>query len=94
MIVQNWLPEGKKAAICFTIDDLHPANVSEHGYDAGGDLNNGVFGKVNWLLERHPKLKVTLFTTADWRELSPFPTYKNLQNREIYLFAKCLWVAF
>jgi Uncharacterized protein conserved in bacteria (DUF2334) len=78
MIIENWLPTNKKAAICFTIDDLHPAKISDHGYDAGGDLNNGVFGKVNWLLERHPKLKVTLFTTADWREISPFPTRKLL----------------
>lgn len=78
MIVQNWLPKDKKAALCFTIDDLHPAKVLDHGYDAGGDLNDGVFGKVNWLLERHPKLKVTLFTTADWREISPFPTRKLL----------------
>lgn len=78
MIVQDWLPKNKKAAICFTIDDLHPAKVSSHGYDAGGDLNNGVFGRVNWLLEKHPKLTVTLFTTADWREISPFPTRKFL----------------
>jgi Uncharacterized protein conserved in bacteria (DUF2334) len=84
MIVNNWLPINKKAAICFTIDDLHPAKLVEHGYDAGGDLNNGVFGKVNWLLERHPKLKVTLFTTADWREISPFPTRK--------LLAKIPWI--
>ena len=78
MIVQNWLPEHKIAAIVFSIDDLHPARLSVDGYDAGGDLENGVFGKVNWLLNRHQELKVTLFATADWRELSPFPTYKLL----------------
>jgi hypothetical protein len=92
MIIQNWLPENKKAAICFTIDDLHPANNAEHGYDAGGDCNNGVFGKVNWLLEKHPKLKVTLFTTADWREISPFPTRKLLAKipfvRDFFYLAK------
>lgn len=78
MIVDNWLSENHKAAICFTIDDLHPAKFSTHGYDAGGDLDKGVFGKVNWLLERHPQLKVSLFATADWREISPFPTRKLL----------------
>ena len=80
MIIDNWLLDNKKAAICFSIDDLHPANLLQHGYDAGGDLDKGVFGKVNWLLERHPQLKVTLFTTADWRELSPFPTRKIISK--------------
>ncbi|MBC7640981.1 MAG: DUF2334 domain-containing protein [Flavobacterium sp.] len=92
MIVKNWLPDNKKAAICFTIDDLHPANVHAHGYDAGGDLNNGVFGKVNWLLNRHPNLKVTLFTTADWREISPTPTRKLLAKipffRDLFYLTK------
>ncbi len=78
MIVKNWLKEGKKAAVCFTIDDLHPARKSVDGYDAGGDLDKGAFGHVDWLLNRHPNLIVTLFTTADWREKSPFPTRKTL----------------
>lgn len=92
MIVKNWLPDYKKAAICFTIDDLHPANIHDHDYDAGGDLNNGVFGKVRWLLDRHPKLKVTLFTTADWREISPAPTRKVVAKipfiRNLFYLAK------
>ena len=80
MIIENWLPKNKKAAVVFTIDDVHPAKLIPNGYDAGGDLKNGIFDKVNWLLERHPNLKVTLFATADWRELSPFPTYKLLSK--------------
>ncbi|PRY13315.1 uncharacterized protein DUF2334 [Pontibacter ummariensis] len=75
----NWLPEGKKAAICFTIDDIHPAKSTDY-YEAGGDLEKGSLGLVQWLLERHPKLKVTLFTTADWREISPVPTRKLLAS--------------
>jgi peptidoglycan/xylan/chitin deacetylase (PgdA/CDA1 family) len=31
-------------------------------------------GHVLWLLARQPQLQVTLFTTPDWREISPFPT--------------------
>lgn len=77
--IVDWLPEGKKAAICFTIDDIHPAKSSD-GYEAGGDLEKGSLGLVKWLLDRHPKLKVTLFTTADWRELSPVPTRKLLAS--------------
>ncbi|MBS7332307.1 MAG: DUF2334 domain-containing protein [Weeksellaceae bacterium] len=76
----NWLKEGKKAAICFTIDDLHPAQKIIHGYDAGGDLDTGVFRYLNWLFDRHPQLKVTFFTTADWREKSPIPTRKLLSK--------------
>lgn len=75
----DWLPEGKKAAICFTIDDIHPAKSTDY-YEAGGDLNNGSLGLVSWLLERHPKLITTLFVTADWREISHVPTYKLLAS--------------
>ena len=71
--LRDWLPAGKRAAVCFTIDDVHPGKSSEH-YDAGGDLGNGALGHVANLLERHPYLHVTLFTTADWREISPIPS--------------------
>jgi hypothetical protein len=75
----NWKPKDKKAAICFTIDDIHPGKSTDL-YEAGGDLEKGALGKVMWLLDRHPKLKVTLFTTADWRETHAFPTYKLLSK--------------
>lgn len=75
----NWLPKGKKAAICFSIDDIHPAKSTDL-YEAGGDLANGSLGLVTWLLDRHPKLKTTLFVTADWREKSPIPTRKLLAS--------------
>jgi hypothetical protein len=66
-------PAGKRAAVCFTIDDVHPGKAS-HGYDGGGDLGAGALGHVAWLLERHPALWVTLFVTPDWRETTPRPT--------------------
>lgn len=69
----NWLPPGKKAAVCFTIDDIHPGRTQD-GYDGGGDLGAGALGLVQKLLERHPLLHVTLFTTPDWRETTPHPT--------------------
>lgn len=75
----NWKPPGKKAAFCFTIDDIHPAKSTDF-YEAGGDLDRGRLGLVKWLLDRHPKLKVTLFTTANWREISPVPTKKVLAS--------------
>jgi hypothetical protein len=66
-------PSGKKAAVCFTIDDVHPGKASD-GYDGGGDLGAGALGHVARLLERHPALWVTLFVTPDWRETTPHPT--------------------
>ncbi len=75
--IPNWLPEGKKAAVCFSIDDVHPGKSSDF-YEAGGDLENGALGHVQWLLDRHAQLKVTLFVAPDWRELEPFPTRKLL----------------
>lgn len=73
MASASWLPEGKTAAIVFSIDDIHPGR-KEDGYDGGGDLGDGALGQVRWLLDRQPRLHVTLFTTPDWRETSPTPT--------------------
>ena len=28
-----WLPKGKKAAICFSVDDIHPAKSSDPSYE-------------------------------------------------------------
>ncbi len=69
----DWLPAGKRAAVCFTIDDVHPGRARD-GYDGGGDLGAGTLGLVERLLERHPQFGVTLFTTPDWRETTPKPT--------------------
>jgi hypothetical protein len=77
--IKEWLPEGRTAAVCFSIDDIHPAR-SIDCYDAGGDLGDGALGRVEWLLNRHPKLRTTLFVTADWREISPQPTRKILSS--------------
>ncbi|HOW53917.1 MAG TPA: hypothetical protein PLR60_04605 [Syntrophorhabdaceae bacterium] len=75
----NWLPPGKKGAVCFSMDDVHPSRSTDY-YEAGGDMEKGVLGHLEWLLERHPNLRVTLFTTADWREISPRPTRKVLAS--------------
>lgn len=68
-----WLPPGKRGAVVLHIDDVHPA-TSRDAYEAGGDLGAGALGHVEWLLERHPYLHVTLFTTPDWRETAAAPT--------------------
>jgi hypothetical protein len=68
--VANWLPYGKRSAVCFTIDDVHPGKTSD-AYEAGGDLGDGALCHVEWLVRRHPQLKVTLFVTASWREINP-----------------------
>jgi hypothetical protein len=73
----SWLPAGKQAAVVFHIDDIHPGRSSDP-YEAGGDLDRGALRHVLWLLERHPQLGVTLFTTPDWREISPVPTRRVL----------------
>ncbi len=66
---QNWLPSGKRAAVCFSIDDIHPGS-SHDAYEAGGDLERGALGRVQRLLERQPQLRVTLFVTPNWRPLA------------------------
>jgi Uncharacterized protein conserved in bacteria (DUF2334) len=62
----SWLPAGKSAALCFSVDDVHPSTSSDP-YEAGGDLSRGTLGFVERLLERHRRLQVTLFVTPDWR---------------------------
>src|ERR1022692_1234828 len=88
-LASSWLLPGKQAALCFTIDDVHPGR-SFDAYEAGGDLGQGALGHVEWLCQRHPQLHVTLFVTPDWREISPFPTRKFLSsipflNNQLYL---------
>ena len=73
----GWLPPGRSAAVCLSIDDIHPGRSGDH-YEAGGDLGAGVLGRIERLLDRHPQLRVTLFVTPDWREHSPVPTRPRL----------------
>jgi predicted deacetylase len=73
----GWLPCGKRAAVCFSVDDVHPA-TSRDEFDGGGDLAQGALGRLQRLLERHPRLRVTLFVTPDWRLRRLVPTRKWL----------------
>jgi hypothetical protein len=73
----GWLPAGKRAAVCFNVDDVHRA-TSQDEFDAGGDLGRGALGRVERLLDRHPQLRVTLFVTPDWRLRRLVPTRKWL----------------
>lgn len=86
-VLNNWLPAGKKAAVCFSIDDIHPGKSTDY-YEAGGDLDKGALGHVAWLTKRHEELKVTLFVTADWREIYPFPIRRILASLPV-LRDKC-----
>jgi len=51
--MSRWLPAGKRAAVCFNVDDVHPA-TSQDEFDAGGDLGRGALGRVERLLDRQP----------------------------------------
>ena len=62
----RWLPAGKTAAVCLSVDDVHPG-TSGDSYEAGGDLGAGALGRLTELQRRHPNLKATLCVTPDWR---------------------------
>lgn len=62
----SWLPAGKSAAICFSVDDVHPSTSCD-AYEAGGDLEFGALGRLIRLQRRHRDLKATLSVTPDWR---------------------------
>jgi hypothetical protein len=68
----QWLPPGKTAAVCLSIDDVHPA-TSQDAYEAGGDLAEGGLGRLAQLQRHHPYLKATLAVTPDWRLNSLVP---------------------
>jgi hypothetical protein len=72
-VTPPWLPPSYDAAVTLSIDDVHPGRSTD-AYEAGGDLARGALGHVAWLLDRHPRLRVTLFTTPDWREIRAVPT--------------------
>ncbi len=74
---RGWLPGGKRGAVCFSIDDVHPAGSAD-AFDAGGDLGHGVLGRVERLLERHRQLRITLFVTPDWRRTALVRTRRRL----------------
>jgi len=65
-----WHSPGKSASVVMSVDDIFPG-TSQSAYEAGGDLEKGALGRLLWLLGRHPKLKLTLFVTPDWRRISP-----------------------
>jgi hypothetical protein len=64
---------GHRGAVVLTVDDIFPGTRGKP-FEAGGALEKGGLGRLLWLLDRHPQLRITLFTTPDWREVSPVPT--------------------
>jgi peptidoglycan/xylan/chitin deacetylase (PgdA/CDA1 family) len=60
--MMRWLPEGKRAAVVMSVDDVHPAPVAIEALD-----------HVRELQRKHPALRATLFTTPDWRTIEPYP---------------------
>lgn len=83
----NWLPEGRTAAVCFSVDDVHPS-TSGDPYEAGGDLGRGALGRIERLLERHRQLKATLFVTPDWR---PVQLVRSRIAARLPLLSDCVY---
>jgi hypothetical protein len=55
----SWLPKGATGAVCLSVDDVHPA--------ADGAAGGAALDLLSSLLERHPRLRATVFVTPDWR---------------------------
>ena len=73
-----WRPKGTMAAVCVSVDDLHP--TMGEGGDAIGSAARRAIDHLEWLLARHAHLRVTLFTTADWRSQTATPP-RNWRRR-------------
>ena len=76
---ERWLPPGKSAAVCVSVDDVHPA-TSRDPYEAGGDLGRGALGRLAQLLQRHSQLKLSLCVTPDWRLNALVPQSRLLRH--------------
>lgn len=68
----DWRMPGARAAVCFSIDDIHPTAAS--GAHGVGDVARAALTQLDWLLQRHPQLRVTAFITPDWRSAGVYPT--------------------
>jgi peptidoglycan/xylan/chitin deacetylase (PgdA/CDA1 family) len=66
-------PGSKASAVVFSLDDVHPGRSTD-AYEAGGDLSDGVLGRLQSLLKAHDAAQATIFVTPDWREICPFPS--------------------
>jgi predicted deacetylase len=54
-----------------SVDDVHPnAPIAEEPL---GNVAKNALAHLEWLTRRHPLLRVTLFTTPDWRSRSAAP---------------------
>ena len=64
----SWLgwPSGKTCAFSFSVDDVHPG-TSKDCYEAGGDLEKGALGKLNWLVSRHREHRRELAGAGGWQ---------------------------
>jgi hypothetical protein len=72
------LKPGHTAAVCLTVDDVHP--TAADGDDGVGAIGRRALDHLTWLLDRHPRLRVTLFCTPDWRSRSVQPTRRWTQR--------------
>ncbi len=72
--LQSRLASSRKvlAAVCMSVDDV--ASTAPAEGEAIGDTARRALEHLEWLTGRHPLLRVTLFTTPDWRSRSARPT--------------------
>ena len=83
-----WRPAGKTAAVCFTIDDVHPTAGTDS--QRIGEAARDALGHLEWLLARHPLLHATLFTTPDWRSRGvdvTRPTWQQIPGLRRWAYA-------
>ncbi len=73
-----WLPPGRIAAVCLSVDDVHPTAAIDGR--AAGDVAREALDHLGWLLDRHPLLHATLFVTPDWRARPPATTRRLVQR--------------
>jgi len=68
-------PSNKDFAFAITIDDLHPEDKNQkNGLDFGYDNNSNFWNQLRKLTNIIPEIKFTIFTVANWIDISNFPS--------------------
>ncbi len=81
----NKYPFNKDCALLIGLDDLHPeGKSSREGLDFGLDIKGPFWRNINYLIEKEINIKFTLFTVANWIDLSDFPSRIFFPLRKMY----------
>ncbi len=78
-------PFNKDCVVAITIDDLHPENKNnKNNLDFGYDFNEKFWNQIKKTKQSISEIKFTIFTVANWIDISDYPSGILFPLRKIY----------